>query len=228
MRLPIIPTFKFEGKAVLVLEDGRQFGSQPLGFVEKCPLIAVGQPFLLPNGEDGGIITEVDYASADNELVASCSFKTDKLPFRFKVHADAREVATYYQRTWRKRFDLAKKFVHHLEIVASEEVLGYGDIHLNKKIAWYPFYERSERYTEDAFKTFLEEYRSNIQDGRTMYIYAETSSVEATTRVLVTKDEARDLIKKSKRRWYKSYIDSSSLYSSWKKQSLKVTKRPRG
>ncbi len=223
MRVPTIPTSNFEGKAGLLFRD-----SHALGFVEKCSLLAVGETFLLPNGESAGTIVKVDSGYPDSELVASCSFRTDKYPFNLRIFVQAKEVATYYQRTHSRRYERSRKYIQHIEIVVSEEVLGYGDTHLNKKIAWYPFYERSERYTEDAFKTFLEECRSNIQDGRTMYIYAETSSVEATTRVLVTKDEARDLIKKSKRRWYKSYIDSSSLYSSWKKQSLKVTKRPRG
>ena len=214
MRIPTIPVLKFEGKAVLVLEDHHQYGSHPLGFVEKCPLIAVGEPFILPNGKNAGTITEINRSTADNELIASCSFKTDKFPFSFKVHADAREVATYYQRTWGKRHEKTQMFIHHLEIKVREG-LSYRNQSSREEVL-YPTYKTVERYKQDTFEDFLEEHKRNMGNGKTLTLYGVLYKVttysytteEAWTKITLSADEAKVLRTNVRRRWYKSYQDS--------------------
>ncbi len=230
MRIPTVSVLKFAGKAVLVLEDNHQYSSRPLGFMEKCPLIAIGEPFILPDGKNAGTVTEINASYANNELIASCSFKTDIFPFSFKVHADAREVATYYQRTVHKRFEKSLMFIHHLEIRVSE-----GFSYRSKKYpeeVLYLTYDTVERYKQDTFEAFLEESKRSMLKDLTLTLYGTDYKVtrfsytdkEIWTMITLTDDEAKVFRTNTKRRWYKSYRDSSGRTVSTKTRQTKYIK----
>ncbi len=232
MKLPIVPTINFEGKAVFVLQDA----GYPLGFVEKCPLIAVGEPFLLPNGENAGTVIKVNFCCADNELVASCSFKTDKWPFTFKVYADAKEVATYYQRTWKKRS--SRQHIHTVKIKVDEVLLRphkgyrYGK-HLHGKVL--AVYTRKELYNPDSFKAFIEKYPKHLTEETTVTLYGVNYKVHGftypyrydqeskevnrlETRIVMTKEEMKIFLanaKLAKHRWERYYIHEHTGDGFW-------------
>lgn len=230
MRIPTVPALNFAGKTVLVLEDNHQFSSRPLGFMEKCPLIAVGRQFILPDGKNAGTFTEISSGYADNELIASCSFKTDKFPFCFKVHADAREVATYYQRTWRRRSEKSSMFIHHLEIRVSEG-FSYRKKNYPEEVL-HLTYSTMERYKQDMFETFLEESRTSMATDLTLALYGTDYKVtkysytkkEIWTTITLTAGEARIFRTNTKRRWYKSYQDSYGRTVSTKTRQTKYIK----
>lgn len=221
MIVPQIPSDKFNGKAVLVLTD-----HHPLGFMEKCPIIAVGELFFLPDGKSAGTIVKVFSGSAENELVASCSFETNKHPFTFRVCTDAREVATYYQRTWMKRFERRNEFTHTINIKVSDGIPHF--LRNGEKSILYPLYWRKSWYKKDTFKTFFEEYQKEMMEDKTITLYGKKYTTcpcsylldHVETRLVLTRNDMRTLLasaKTAKQRWWKYYVDSGGKEKELKK-----------